>query len=111
MKAIGAFTTGASKPLSLTEKREEEQDEDSPDVQLSSFTDWQQVARWYAKLQNERATPDDTIRKKATELTRAAATPDEKARRFYDFVAQNIRYVSLSFGVGRFQPHTGSEVL
>ena len=44
-------------------------------------------------------------------MTRGATTPDEKARRLYGFVAQNIRYVSLSFGVGRFQPHAGSDVL
>jgi len=92
-------------------KREEEESDDTPDVQLSSFTGWQQIASWYAKLQSERAMPDESIKKKAAELTRGAATPEEKARRLYDFVAQNIRYVSLSFGVGRFQPHLASEVL
>src|SRR5262249_38279996 len=35
----------------------------------------------------------------------------EKARRIYDYVARNIRYVSLSFGVGRYQPHAATEVL
>jgi tetratricopeptide (TPR) repeat protein len=91
-------------------KRDEEVD-DAPDVQLSSFTDWQQIATWYAKLQSERAVPDDKIKKKASELTRGATTPEEKTSRLYDFVAQNIRYVSLSFGVGRLQPHAASEVL
>ena len=92
-------------------KREQEEPNDTPDVQLSSFTDWQQIATWYAKLQSGRAVPDDTIKKKASELTRNATTPEEKTRRLYDFVAQNIRYVSLSFGVGRLQPHAASEVL
>ena len=94
-------------------EREEEFDESDflPDVQISSFTDWQQVARWYSQLQSPRAADDDVVRKKAAELTQGATTPTEKARRLYDFVAQQIRYVSLSFGVGRLQPHQASEVL
>src|SRR5215467_5080627 len=93
--------------------RDEDADEDEvgPDVQLTTFTDWKQVADWYAKLQGERMTVDDSVRKKAAELTRGAKTPDEKARRLYDYVARNVRYVSISLGVGRFQPHAASEVL
>lgn len=86
-------------------------DDLGPDVQLSTFANWQQVARWYGKLQGERVIVDDTIRKKAAELTQGATTPAEKTRRLYDYVARNIRYVSLSFGVGRYQPHSPSEVL
>ena len=54
---------------------------------------------------------DDDVRKKAAELTRGATTLVEKTRRLYDYVARNIRYVSLSFGVGRLQPHAAPEVL
>ena len=82
-----------------------------PDVQLSTFAGWQQVAHWYATLQGERVVVDDSVRKQAAELTRGVITPNEKTRRLYDYVARNIRYVSLSFGVGRLQPHTASEVL
>src|SRR5581483_9204426 len=92
-------------------KKKDEEPDDTLDVQLSTFTDWQQIATWYAKLQSARAVPDDAIKKKADDLTRGAATQEEKARRLYDFVAQNIRYVSLSFGVGRFQPHAAADVL
>ena len=83
----------------------------TPDVQMSTFADWQQVGQWYAKLQGDRVVVDESVRKKAAELTRGAATPVEKARRLYDYVARNIRYVSISFGVGRLQPHAASEVL
>jgi hypothetical protein len=54
---------------------------------------------------------DPAIQKKAAELTAGATTSSEKARRIYDYVAKDFRYVSLSFGVGRFQPHAASEVL
>jgi transglutaminase-like putative cysteine protease/Tfp pilus assembly protein PilF len=82
-----------------------------PDIQLTTFTDWKQVAHWYAKLQGERMTVDDDVRKKAEELTKGANTSTEKARRLYDFVARGIRYVSISLGVGRYQPHPASDVL
>ena len=92
-------------------QNDEELESDQPDVQLSSFTDWQKISTWYAKLQSERAVPDDAVKAKAAELTGGAGSEEQKARRLYDFVAQNIRYVSLSFGIGRYQPHAASEVL
>jgi tetratricopeptide (TPR) repeat protein len=96
-------------------KRDRDEDFDEsdllPDVQMSSFTDWQQIARWYSQLQGSQAVDDDAVRQKAAEITRGATTPADKAHRLYDFVAQNIRYVSLSFGVGRLQPHAAPEVL
>ena len=82
-----------------------------PDIQLTTFTDWKQVAQWYAKLQGERMMVDDDVKKRAAELTKGADTPEEKARRLYDFVARNIRYVSISLGVGRYQPHSASDVM
>jgi tetratricopeptide (TPR) repeat protein len=94
------------------DREDDEQDDDEQlDVQLSTFTDWQQVAHWYANLQSERVVVDDAVRKKAAELTQGATTAAEKSRRLYDYVARNIRYVSLSFGVGRLQPHAASEVM
>jgi transglutaminase-like putative cysteine protease/tetratricopeptide (TPR) repeat protein len=90
---------------------DEEDEAISPDVQLTTFTDWKQIAQWYGKLQGERMTIDDRVRKQAEEVTKSATTPEEKARRLYDFVALNIRYVSISLGVGRYQPHTAADVL
>jgi tetratricopeptide (TPR) repeat protein/transglutaminase-like putative cysteine protease len=93
------------------DKEKDEDEETGPDVQLTTFTDWKQIAQWYAKLQGERMTIDDSVRKKAQELTKGADTPTEKARLLYDFVARNVRYVSISLGVGRYQPHAASDVL
>jgi tetratricopeptide (TPR) repeat protein/transglutaminase-like putative cysteine protease len=89
----------------------EEDVEDTPDVQISTFADWLAVAHWYARLQGQRVVVDASVRQKAAELTKGATTAGEKARRLYDYVARNTRYVSLSFGIGRFQPHSASEVL
>jgi transglutaminase-like putative cysteine protease/tetratricopeptide (TPR) repeat protein len=93
------------------DKNKDEAEETGPDVQLTTFTDWKQVAEWYAQLQGERMRVDDSVRKEADTLTKGAETPTEKARRLYDFVARNIRYVSISLGVGRYQPHSAADVL
>src|SRR6267378_1984208 len=92
-------------------KEKDEDEETGPDVQLTTFTDWKQIAQWYAKLQGERMTIDDAVSKKAQEITKGADTSTEKARLLYDFVARNVRYVSISLGVGRYQPHAASDVL
>ncbi len=90
---------------------QEDGDHPHPDIQLSTFTDWKQIAQWYARLQGERMAVSDDLRKRADEITKGAATPGEKTQRLYDFVARNIRYVSISLGVGRYQPHPPIEVL
>jgi transglutaminase-like putative cysteine protease/tetratricopeptide (TPR) repeat protein len=104
--------TWVVKDIQPDRDKEKDKDEESgPDVQLTTFTNWQQVASWYAKLQGERMTVDDVVRKRADEISKGASTPSEKAQRLYDFVARNIRYVSISLGVGRYQPHAAAEVL
>jgi tetratricopeptide (TPR) repeat protein len=97
--------------MDLLEDDDDDDDDEFSEIQLTSFSDWKQVAEWYAKLQGERVSADPAIKKKAAELTAGATTPIEKAHRLYDFVAKDFRYVSLSFGVGRYQPHAASEVL
>ena len=93
------------------DQEEDEDEEAGPDVQLTTFTDWKQIAQWYATLQGERVTVDEAVRKKADELVKGASTPEQKARRLYNFVALDIRYVSISLGVGRYQPHAATEVM
>jgi tetratricopeptide (TPR) repeat protein/transglutaminase-like putative cysteine protease len=81
-----------------------------PDVQFSTFTRWAQVAAWYANLEKGRTDPTPEIRAKTSELIQGRATELEKIAALYDYVAKNIRYVSLSFGLGRYQPHSAADV-
>jgi tetratricopeptide (TPR) repeat protein len=93
-------------------KTKAEQDESTvPDVQLSTFHSWQEVAAWYQGLLEGRVSPTPELKTKMQELIQGAKTNEEKARRLYAFVSQNVRYVSLSFGIGRYQPHSAAEVL
>ncbi len=82
-----------------------------PSVQLTTFKSWEDVGRWYGDLQRPQAAVTPAIQAKANELTKGLATDDEKMRAIYDFVAVRYHYVSLSFGIGRYQPHPAQEVL
>ncbi|HEX6881461.1 MAG TPA: DUF3857 domain-containing protein [Terriglobales bacterium] len=83
---------------------------DKADVAATTFTSWDELATWYAGLEKDRRKASPEIISKAQALTKGLKTDREKAQALYDFVAKNYRYVSLSFGVGRFQPHSASDI-
>jgi tetratricopeptide (TPR) repeat protein len=92
-------------------KKKHRPEDERPDIQLTTFETWEQIGRWYASLEKDRRAPTPDVRAKAQELTKGLNTDLEKTEALYDYVAKNFRYVSLSLGVGRYQPHAASEVL
>jgi Flp pilus assembly protein TadD len=92
------------------EKKAKGGQEKQADVELTTFKDWASVSAWYAELQKGRTTPTPEIRAKALELVKGKDAQLDKIAALYDYVAKNIRYVSLSFGLGRFQPHSAADV-
>ncbi len=92
-------------------KKKHHAEDDRPDVQLTTFETWEQIGRWYASLEKDRRAPSPDVRAKAQELTHGLNTDIAKTEALYDFVAENFRYVSLSLGVGRYQPHAATDVL
>src|SRR5258707_7335781 len=69
------------------------------------------MGRWYSSLKSDRRQLTPEIRARAAELTKEKTNDLDKIEALYDFVGPNFRYVSLSLGVGRFQPHAAAEVL
>jgi tetratricopeptide (TPR) repeat protein len=106
---LARLTEEEEKEKRKKEKLSEEEGR-RPDLQLTTFRAWDDVARWYAALEKDRVAPTPEIRAKAAELTKDRKSPREKVEALYDFVAKSFRYVSLSFGVGRIQPHAAGEV-
>ena len=82
-----------------------------PTIAWSTFKSWEEVGEWYRALEADRIIPDDTVKAKAAELTAGKSTDEAKARALYDYVATNIRYIGVAFGIGRYQPHTAAEIL
>lgn len=92
-------------------KLEESDGPEPPEVQMTTFQSWDEVGKWYAGLERDRIVPDEKIKLKAEELLSGQKTDKEKIEALYQFVARNFRYVSLSLGQGRYQPHAASEVM
>jgi transglutaminase-like putative cysteine protease/tetratricopeptide (TPR) repeat protein len=95
-------TTGATKPQSLRPL---------PDVQVTTFKTWEEVGRWYGALEWPKVELTPAIRAKAAELIAGLKTDADKQRAIYQFVTTKFRYISISFGDGRYQPHSAEEVL
>jgi transglutaminase-like putative cysteine protease len=81
------------------------------DVEITTFRSWEEVGRWYDELQRPQLAVTPKLQAKSAELTKGLTTDDEKLHAIYDFVSTHFHYVSLSFGVGRYQPHAAEEVL
>lgn len=82
-----------------------------PAIQVTTFRTWDQVARWYDSLAAPRAAVTPAIRSEALALTAGLRDDTARVRALYDFVSTHIRYVSLSFGLGAYQPHAADSVL
>jgi transglutaminase-like putative cysteine protease len=83
-----------------------------PDVQVSSFRSWEEVGRWYEEMEATRHVFSPEVKAKAEELTAGLKTDPEKVAVLYDFVSQQIKYLSLiSFGIGGYEPRTARDVL
>jgi len=82
-----------------------------PDIQLSSFQSWEEIGAWYGGLQQERVKPSTEIRAKAAEFVKNAADENAKVKAIYNYVSTRFRYVGVAFGIGRYQPHSATDVL
>ena len=60
-------------------KRKKKKPEDEvPAIQLTTFSSWEEIGRWYAGLDHDRRQPTPDIRAKAEELTKGATTDLDK---------------------------------
>lgn len=82
-----------------------------PDVLVSSFQTWEEVGRWYDGLQRAKILPSSEIAAKAQELTSGLSDNEAKIRAIYNYVSLHYRYISVGFGVGRYQPHSATDIL
>jgi tetratricopeptide (TPR) repeat protein len=92
-------------------RRANSDDGDSGSVHLTSFDSWDDLGKWERSLFDPRTVVTPAIKAKADELTHDAKTETEKIQTLFKFVSQNFRYIGISFGIGRLQPHSADDVL
>lgn len=79
-------------------------------ITVGGPTTWADVGRWYAGLSRDRYALTPEIEAKLAEIVKAAPTREDSLRALHRWVAQDFRYVSLSLGIGGYQPRTPAQV-
>ena len=80
-------------------------------IEMVGTTTWEDIARWYAGLAKDRFAITPALDAKLTELVAGSKTLEDSLRAVHRWVAQDIRYVSLSLGIGGYQPRQPAAVL
>ena len=101
----------SNKPVPPKDPDEDDQGRKLPSVAWTTFRNWTEVGDWYRGLALHPADPNDMLRARANEITAKAQTPEQQMRAIFNFVSSRTRYIGIDFGIGRYQPHTASEVL
>ena len=86
-------------------------EESPPLFAVSSMPSWDAFGEWMRSLNENAAAPTPEIVALAAKLTANKSGEQERIAALYAYVATKIRYVSVSFGMGRLQPHTAPVVL
>ena len=82
-----------------------------PRVFPSSLPDWDAFGHVWASLIADKAAVTPPIQALADRLTAGVSDRREQAKRLYDWVGTNIRWVAIQIGNGTIVPHTADEVL
>jgi hypothetical protein len=76
-----------------------------------SFTNWTEMGTWiFEKLLKDRKELPEATLAHIRELTKALASPREKAQKIYEYVQQKTRYISVQVGIGGYQPILANQV-
>ncbi|MGH7857366.1 MAG: DUF3857 domain-containing transglutaminase family protein, partial [Candidatus Binatia bacterium] len=90
-------------------KEDADEEEPGAQIQVTSFTSWDELGKWWSSLAPLNV--DATVKAKAAELTAPHGTPIEKLRAIHRYVAQEIRYLALPLGLGRYRAREPEEVV
>jgi hypothetical protein len=81
------------------------------EIRIAAPGNWSDIGRWYAALARDRYAPTPELRDTVRALVAHAKTFDDTLRAIHRWVAQDIRYVSISLGIGGFQPRSPDSVI
>lgn len=80
-------------------------------VQISSPTTWAAIGKWYAGNARARYIASPAVDSAIKAAVGGARTLDDSIRAVHRWVAQDIRYVAITLGMGGYQPRTPDEVV
>ncbi len=82
-------------------------------VAVTSSGNWNDITRWYDGLARDRYVLPPAVAQRVDSLVKAsgARTRLDTIRAVHRWVAQDVRYVSVSLGIGGYQPRSPADVL
>jgi transglutaminase-like putative cysteine protease len=83
----------------------------SPRIAVTTFADFGEVAEAYLERAADKEKVTDEVRKLAEKITAGLTSPRDQAAALYHWVAGNIRYVALSFGLGGVVPRDADTII
>jgi tetratricopeptide (TPR) repeat protein len=81
-----------------------------PQVQVTTYKDWDEFAKWWASMIKDQYILSDEMRAKVKELTAGKEERMDKIRAIYDFVTGDITYRAWEFGPHGYQPYTATQI-
>ncbi|HLK38641.1 MAG TPA: DUF3857 domain-containing protein [Polyangiaceae bacterium] len=79
-------------------------------VNVSTYSSWDDLGRWYWGLVKDQFVPDEEVRRRAQSLTKGLKDDLSKVRAVYDYVVQKTRYVALEFGIHGYKPYRCAQI-
>lgn len=82
-------------------------------LSISTLPDWDYVSKWYYDISYTKSKPDKEVVDVVNDLLKGKEnlSQTQKARIFYNYIEQNIRYSSVSFRQSPTVPQKASQVL
>lgn len=80
-------------------------------IEIGSPITWNRIAAWYAQNAKDRYSTTPIVDSKVAEVVKGATTREDSIRAIHRWIAQDIRYVSISLGMGGYQPRTPESVV
>lgn len=83
----------------------------TPDVSYSTFASWSRVSEWWWEMSRPRVQGDEATKREAGRIVAGKTTSREKIEALAAFVSSSVRYLNVSFGIGRMQLRQAASVL
>ncbi|GET20162.1 DUF3857 domain-containing transglutaminase family protein [Prolixibacter denitrificans] len=75
-----------------------------------SFSSWQTYGKWQSQLLEEADDLPDSEKSKVKQMVSHLDSPIEKARKIYQYLQDNTRYINVTLGIGGLKPYPASYV-
>ena len=82
----------------------------NPATLISSFGSWQEIYGWWHELFKDKLELTDKMKEFTDRFLEGSEDDLEKARRIYEFCAQEIRYVAVEYGESGYEPHYAKDI-